>query len=357
MPRARCRDVITGISAFLWVATTACGTDSGAPVTEDATPTGASDAAPPSAATTPGRVARDAGDAAPASDAGLGAADAGPSSAAKCFQSLTGPVKGPDYDQFHPVVQGGCAGTHHQTITGVEKVVFLGDSITEGTPPSLSAQFYRTLLGQRLVQKFGPIEIADCAAWGARMDDLLAGKGEIAKCFPTGVEQKRTLILMTNGGNDISTWAKNKLGPEAAAVEADTAAGLFRDAMTWLKDPAHFLKGSYAVFTNAYEYTDSSGDLASCPAAPLSGIKGTWPEGATAVVHFQEQIMKVAVETGTDMVFLLEDFCGHGYKKDDPTLQCYRGPNTERWFDVTCVHPNPLGHAEIAKLFAEVIDG
>ena len=67
--------------------------------------------------------------------------------------------------------------------------------------------------------------------------------------------------------------------------------------------------------------------------------------------------MKVAVDTKIDMVFLQEDFCGHGYKNDDPGLQCYRGPNTPRWFDLTCIHPNPAGHAEIARLFRAIIDG
>jgi hypothetical protein len=138
---------------------------------------------------------------------------------------------------------------------------------------------------------------------------------------------------------------------------ADDAASLLRDAVKWLKDPAHFPNGSYVVFTNIYEYTDTSGDLTSCPGAQVAGFSGSWPQGATAVVHFMEQIMEVAVETKSDMIFLAEHFCGHGFKKDDPTLQCYRGPNTPLWFDLTCMHPNPAGHQEIANLFKDVIDG
>ena len=67
--------------------------------------------------------------------------------------------------------------------------------------------------------------------------------------------------------------------------------------------------------------------------------------------------MKTAVDLQADMVFLLEHFCGHGYMRDDPTLQCYRGPNTELWFDLTCIHPTPNGHGQVANLFQEVIDG
>src|SRR5206468_8946026 len=106
-------------------------------------------------------------------------------------------------------------------------------------------------------------------------------------------------------------------------------AQLMRDAILWLKDPTRFPNGSYVVFGNVYEYTDATGDMASCPAASLSGFSGTWAQGTNAVTHFQEQYMKIAVDTKSDMVFMLENFCGHGYHHDDPKSQCYRGPNTK----------------------------
>jgi len=48
---------------------------------------------------------------------------------------------------------------------------------------------------------------------------------------------------------------------------------------------------------------------------------------------------------------------GAGYKHDDPTLQCYRGPNTPMWLDLTCIHPNPTGHAKIAEYVLSIVDG
>jgi len=54
-------------------------------------------------------------------------------------------------------------------------------------------------------------------------------------------------------------------------------------------------------------------------------------------------------------VFLMETFCGHGFKREDPNLQCYRGPGAAMWFDGTCIHPNPAGHAVIADLIMDVI--
>lgn len=65
--------------------------------------------------------------------------------------------------------------------------------------------------------------------------------------------------------------------------------------------------------------------------------------------------MSIAVDTDSDMLFLLEAFCGHGFHHDDPESPCYRGPDTEIWFDGTCTHPNPTGHAVIADMFLDVV--
>lgn len=68
--------------------------------------------------------------------------------AAKCFEDdFVNPfMNGPNYDQFGPIIGSHCMGTNHQDITGVERVVFLGDSVTVGTPPTLSADYYRSKL-------------------------------------------------------------------------------------------------------------------------------------------------------------------------------------------------------------------
>jgi lysophospholipase L1-like esterase len=278
--------------------------------------------------------------------------------AKECFKNLAGTVPGPDYDKFKPTLAKSCAGTHHQNITGVQKVVFLGDSVTVGTPPTLPNDFYRLRLEGPLKKKFGSsVEFASCAKWGARTDDLLEGGNQIGQCFPSGVENKKTLIIMTNGGNDIHAWAKDKLTTEQALAQADDAIKKLRTAIEWLTSKTHFPNGSYVTFSNVYEYTDTSGDLSSCPTAQLAGMDGAWPQGKAAVVHFEEEFMHVAVDTKTDMMFLLEHFCGHGYKRKDTKLQCYRGPSAELWFDATCIHPTPEGHEQIANQFAKVIEG
>ena len=60
--------------------------------------------------------------------------------------------------------------------------------------------------------------------------------------------------------------------------------------------------------------------------------------------------------TGTDMTFMLENFCGHGFKAGDPMAPCYRGPGQQNYFDLTCIHPTPKGHDVITDLFTAVID-
>lgn len=282
---------------------------------------------------------------------------------AECFTDLVGSVAAPDYDRFAPKMGSHCAGTQHQRITGVQKVVFLGDSITSGTPPTPASKYYRQLVVEGLRQRFGPnLAVADCSAWGKRIGQLRtepgsSQPGQIEQCFPSGIETKKTLIVMTMGANDVSAWAKDQIDAQSATAQADIVGAKLGEALAWLKAPAHFPNGSYVVFGNTYEYTDTSGDLLSCPAAGLSGFTASWAQGTPAVLHLQELFMQHAVATGTDLLFLLENFCGHGYRRGDPNLQCFRGPNAELWFDLTCYHPNEAGHAKLAEYVLRVVDG
>ena len=69
-----------------------------------------------------------------------------------------------------------------------------------------------------------------------------------------------------------------------------------------------------------------------------------------------EEYMRIAVQSGADMVFLGEQSCGYGALYDEPTGRCYRGADAELWLDLTCMHPSAAGHAGIADLFMAVID-
>jgi lysophospholipase L1-like esterase len=306
--------------------------------------------------------------------------------AAECFDGVFADTSDIvlDYDRFGPVIGSHCLGTNHQDIEGVERVVFLGDSVTVGTPPTTREQFYRSRLAEELSWHFGlapPGELwemvnwlegtsmarfggdfACCAKWGARTDDLVRDNTQIEDCFPPEERSKRTLVIMTVGGNDIASITQDGIdGVPVDTIWEDTRefVQLMREAVQYFyEDPERFPGGVYVIFANMFEFTDGTGDVTACPAAGLAGFGAEWDDPdalAEMVIWANEQFMSIAVETGTDMVFMLEHFCGHGFNADDPSAPCYRGPGAETWFDISCIHPNPTGHREIADLFMAVV--
>jgi hypothetical protein len=313
-----------------------------------------------------------------------GAGGQGPQTVADCYaNAFANPVSGgPDYDQFGTVVGSHCLGTNHQAIAGVQRVVFLGDSVTVGTPPTLSDDFYRSQLADSLAQKFGlpapsflwkladPFSgksflqddgaFASCAEWGARTDDLLPE--QLPNCFPQNKLDKTTLVIMTMGGNDISQLAQSSIDGVAEMELWQQTQDLVqyqRDALDWLVEPGRFPNGVYVMFANMFEFTDGTGEVESCDVSALAGFDEPVPSPEQLkqmVIWANEQFIKMAVDTGTDAIFLLEEFCGHGFNADDPSVPCYRGPGTPTWFDLTCIHPNPVGHDQVTDMFMAVVN-
>lgn len=301
----------------------------------------------------------------------------------ECFADLpAGASFGLDYDQFSPVLGTHCSGTDHQNIVDIERVVFLGDSITVGSPPAGPEDFYRSRLadtladrysltppddlwklfdvtaGTALMQESG--DFAACAKWGARTDDLMRDNDQVLTCLPEESRDKRTLVIITMGGNDLFSLTEGFIeGEDTDQLWEDTRefVQLMDDAVTWIKAPGRFPNGVHVVFTNLYEFTDGTGDTRACPAATLAGFGAavTDPALEEMVLWASEQYMRIAVDNGADMVFLLEQFCGHGYARDDEDGRCYRGPEAELWFDETCFHPNDRGHEALADFFLDVV--
>jgi lysophospholipase L1-like esterase len=352
--------------------------------------TGFSDASsPPSDASPFDNGARQPDDGGPnARDASAPPRDAGNEGLTRCFGESEG-SEGPNYAPFDPLIGEHCAGTNHQDIQGVEQVVFVGDSVTVGTPPTPAEQFFRSRLAQSLVRRFnleGPAEVlgqrpweipdmqggvlqpvsgdfASCARWGARTDDL---ETQFAQCFPSGGSNKRTLIIFTMGGNDVAAITKAGQpggdGVERAVELTERTIRHLRQAFTWIKEPQRFPNGVYVVFANPFEFTDATGRTETCPAAAAAGFNEPWddPDLLTAqIIRLLEQYMALAVEFGFDLVFMMEQFCGHGFAATgadaDPSSPCYLGPGAERWFDLTCIHPNPAGHRALSRFFEQVI--
>jgi lysophospholipase L1-like esterase len=174
------------------------------------------------------------------------------------------------------------------------------------------------------------------------------------------VDERATLVVFTVGGNDIMSLAEDFMAGasvEEIDAEADEAIRLMDEALDWLADAreTRFPNGLYAVYGNIYEYTDGTGDLSLCPAAEILGFSGEVPEVRDADVRVNEAWVGLAVEHGFDVAFLLEWFCGHGFLAGDPENECYRGADAETWFDASCIHPNPEGHAQIAEMFHTIV--
>jgi lysophospholipase L1-like esterase len=281
-----------------------------------------------------------------------GTGGGGGNTAAQCFADISDGPSTIDYDQFAPIINSSCSGTNHQQIEGVEQIVYLGDSITNGD--FVSPKYVDSLTPQ-LTQKFPGATVKDCSEGGARNDDFLMGGNQIPTCFPSGGDSLRTLVVMTMGGNDLAAMAKDHISLDLAMQAADVMLQQLRDAVVWLKDPAKFPNGSFVVFANVYEYTDGSANLSSCPAASIAGFSGSWPEGMPVLPYINEGYMKIAVDTQSDMIFMFESFCGHGFANTDSSLQCYRGPDTPQYFDFTCIHPNAEGANVITTLFFNTI--
>ncbi len=298
-------------------------------------------------------------------------------------QFLNGDSPGPDYDEFDIIFGSHCNGTNHQDINDIERVVFLGDSITVGTPPTEAGDAYRSRVAEELSllwgldaptllwQQYDPFngtaiikedgDFAVCAKWGARNDDFLTGGQQLEDCFPPQDRLARTLVITTMGGNDIAAMAKDQIeGVTEAALWDDAESMLthMRSGMEWLVDPQRFPNGVFVVYANVFEYTDATVDLLACPAAGAAGFDSN-PEDPELTVEYiryiNSEYMQVAEDTQTDMVFMAEGFCGHGFRADDTQSACYRGPDQDTWFDLSCIHPTPDGHEALANMFLDVI--
>ena len=301
----------------------------------------------------------------------------------ECFEEISGDTGGfgPQYAE-EMVIGSHCHGTDHQDIDNVERVVFLGDSVTVGTLPTDAGDWWRNLLADELSAEFGlsspgwfweNVNLVDgttyivddgdfssCAKWGARTDDLMQDNDQVITCLPEDEWDKETLVVMTIGGNDLNSLTEGFMdGEDVDDLWEQTFdyMALMRESVEWIKEDGRFENGVHVVFTNLYEFTDATGDVTSCPLAGLAGYDAavTDPALEEMVVWSMEEFMQIAVDTDSDMLFLLEAFCGHGYARDDETGRCYRGPEAELWFDETCIHPNAAGHDAIYEMFTAVI--
>jgi hypothetical protein len=190
----------------------------------------------------------------------------------------------------------------------------------------------------------------------------VSGDKQITNCFGADKLSKKTLVIMTMGGNDIASLTKDASNGATEMQlwnKAETFVQHMRDAMAWFYEPGRFPKGVSVVFANNYEFTDGTANVQTCDVSSLAGFEKPVPapeQLKEMIIWVNEQYMSIAKEFGSDMIFLLEEFCGHGFEKNNSMAPCYRGPGTPQWFDITCIHPNPAGHDHITDMFMAVVN-
>jgi len=287
----------------------------------------------------------------------------------------------PDYAATGAKMGEHCLGTDHQDVDGVERVVFLGDSMTVGTPPTQPKHFFRAQLAETLATLWGlpapkaswripnpltgqatKIEdgaFASCARWSARAADVV--DEQLDQCFSGADFDKRTLVVMTVGGNDMQDVTQLALDGEPPEVVAARAAKMTADQraiLDWLNTPGRFPAGVFVVAANVYEFTDRTGGFSGCDVSSLVGFDEPLPAPDEVLGLLDEAnvaLVTHAATTGADVVMAMEAFCGHGFAREDDAAPCYRGAGVDRWFDLTCIHPNRAGHDVLATMFASVI--
>ncbi len=260
---------------------------------------------------------------------------------------------GIDYDLLGAKVGEHCLGTDHQDIDAIDRVVFLGDSITAGGGTS-GSNAYAERLTVMLKERFGDdLQVDDCSQGGAVNSSLMGS--QIPNCFP-GVEPKRTLVILTSGGNDLVQLAFQKPTFAAARPGIDVFVGQLRTALAFFADAERFPTGAHVVFANIYEFTDGTGMMDSCEFAAFAGLTGMWDDGVQIYAYTETEYMKAAIEYGADVLFLEEMFCGHGHNAADPEGPCFGfHDDSELWIATDCIHPNRAGHAAIADGFFAVV--
>lgn len=301
----------------------------------------------------------------------------------ECFPHLIDQFGGMYEDISSVPIAETCSGTSTQSFEQIEHVVFLGDSVTVGTYPTETDEFYRSLLtkklaeyynlqlpeeewflvdyntGQTKIQRSG--DFSSCAKLGSKTSDLLDGVQQLESCFTEDLRSNANiLVIMTMGGNDLADiaqglvggWSDEQLWDKAEETVSDMEKGI-----AWLREQGRFSKDPKIIFGNIYEFTDATGDTSACPLAGMAGLDNDLgnPILEEMTIWVTMEYYKISRKYQSDMMFLLENFCGHGFHHDDPESRCYLGPDAELWFDNTCLHPNPTGHAVISDLLFQII--
>lgn len=240
-------------------------------------------------------------------------------------------------------------GTNNQDIVGVQRVIFLGDSITASpylTPP------WSDRIEDDLRTTFGSgIEIHNYAVGGARTEDVLDDQLDRIDTSSSAT----TLVMFTIGGNDALQVIGEDIPTSLAHME--TKIDNLRGILDFLSDPSNFPGGIYVVFANVYDPTDGEGDFTHCG---IAAGYGDWPDVDELANTVNGWYLDLANEYGFDVLDTHGLFLSHGWNNADDTSPhyceaCEPDCPCERWLDFTCIHPNADGHTALAGFFHAIV--
>lgn len=237
----------------------------------------------------------------------------------------------------------------------VDRIVFLGDSITAGYGIDNRANRYTSLLeqnndtrwaefiGDDLTARYGPVEVVDVSRSGAQTPDLT--ERQIPDLEAQGPFPGPTAVFITIGGNDLVNGLTAPGGPSSVPprVEAN-----IRAAVDELK--ALFPDGASILITNIYEPTDGEGQTNEC----FFGLRVDAAE--PALDDANGRTLALAQEQGFAWVDLRAHFKGHGFNHGRETIDAYDAADPTLWLQDDCIHPTARGHHEIRRLFLAALD-
>ena len=113
-------------------------------------------------------------------------------------------------------------------------------------------------------------DFSSCARLGARTSELHDRSTQLQSCFTEDLWDQDLLVIMTMGGNDLSTITQD-------IIEGQSQESIWRLAeravdnldQGYLAARAALPGRLQLVFSNLYEFTDGTGDAAACPMAEV----------------------------------------------------------------------------------------
>ncbi len=242
----------------------------------------------------------------------------------------------------------------------------VGDSVTAGlgaSRPALSyfrrlvnnpSDEYEDLRGLCLSTVFPTLETVNIAVSGSNSIEHLRSLEELPEQSP----DRRGIVVMTTGGNDLIHWYGRRPPREGAMYgagweQAQPWIASFESRLLQMIDllEAKFPAGCHIFLGDIYDPTDGVGD------AP-SVFLPDWPDGLAIHAAYNRIIHRCAQQRETvQLVPIHATFLGHGSHCRHFWRQHYRAKDPHYWYFNNIEDPNDRGYDALRRIFLLEIMG